>query len=107
MKEETFAKNTVAVERRVVMALYFLGQGINYRTVANQFGVSVPTMCHIVHKTTKAIVDILTPEYVKFPENDAEYLVEMVTFQGKEIPNCVGAIDECHIRILRPNIMQR
>ena len=102
VKEETFAKNTVSVERRVAMTLYFLGQGINYRTVANQFGVAVSTACHIIHQTTKAIVDILTPEYIKFPENDAEYLAAMATFQCRQIPNCVGAIDGSHIRILRP-----
>ena len=102
MREETFAKNTVSVERRVAMTLYFLGHGINYRTVANQFGVAVPTVCRIVHETTKAIVDSLAPEYIKFPESDAEYLAAMATFQGKPIPNCIGAIDGSHIRILRP-----
>ena len=102
MKEETFAKNTVSVQRRVAMTLYFLGQGINYRTVANQFGVAVPTVCRIVHETTKAIVDSLAPENIKFPESDAEYLAAMATFQGKPIPNCIGAIDGSHIRILRP-----
>ena len=45
---------------------YFLGQGINYRTVANQFGVAVPTVCLIVHEETKAIGDNLNPECVKF-----------------------------------------
>ena len=102
MKEETFAKNTVSVERQVAMTLYFLGQGINYRTVANQFGVAVLMVCRIVHETTKAIVDSLAPKYIKFPESDAEYLGAMATFQGKPIPNCIGAIDGNHIRILRP-----
>ena len=102
VKEETFAKNTVSVERQVAMTLYFLGQGINYRTVANQFGAAVSTVCHIVHEITKAIVDILSAEYVKFPESDAEYFAAMATFRDKQIPNCVGAIDGSHIRILRP-----
>lgn len=47
-KEETFAKNTVPTEHRVAMTLYFIGQGINYRAVANQFGVAVSTLCVIV-----------------------------------------------------------
>ena len=62
MEEETFAKNTVLVEQQVARTLYFLGQGINYRSVANQFGVAVPTVCRIVHETTKAIVDSLAPK---------------------------------------------
>lgn len=83
------------------MTLHFLGQGIHYCTVANQFSVAVPTVCHIIHETTKAIVDILNPEYIKFPESDTKYLATMATFQGKQIPNCLGAIDGSHIMILR------
>ena len=95
VKGDTFSKNTVSVERRLAMTLNFPVKG-------NQFGVAVPTVCKIVHEITKAIVDILTPEYVKFPESDTEYLAPMATFHGKQIPNCVGAIDGSHIRILRP-----
>ena len=40
----------------VAMTLYFLGQGINCRTVANQFGVALPTVCRIVHKKNKGVV---------------------------------------------------
>ena len=86
MKEETFAKNTVLVERRVAMTLYFLGQGINYRSVANQCGVAAPTVCHIVHETTKAIVDSLAPECIKFPESDAEYLVPWRLSKANRFP---------------------
>ena len=43
----------------VTITPYFLGQGINYRTVANQFSVPVPTVCRIVHKETKPIANNL------------------------------------------------
>ena len=45
----------------VAVTPFFFGQGINYRTVANQFGIAEPTVCRIVHKKAKAIVDNLTP----------------------------------------------
>ena len=81
------------------MTPFFFGQGINYRTVANQFGIAETTVCRIVHKKAKAIVDNLTPECVKFSESDAKFLDALVTFQGKHIPNRVGAIDRSHIVI--------
>ena len=71
----------------VGMTPYFFSQGINYRTVANPFGVAVSTVCRIVHETTKANVDNLTPECAKFSESDAEYFDALATFQAKHIPN--------------------
>ena len=71
----------------VAMTPYFVSQGINYRTLANPFGVAVPTVCRIVHETTKANVDNLTPDCAKFSESDAEYFDALVTFQAKHIPN--------------------
>ena len=52
---------------------YFLGQGITYRTVANQFSVPLPTVCRIVYKETKAIANNLTLYCVKFSESDFEH----------------------------------
>ena len=72
---------------------------INHRTVANQFGVAIPTVCRIVHAETKANVDNLTPECFKFSESDADYFDALATFQGKHIPNYIGAIDGSHIVI--------
>ena len=69
------------------MTPYFFGQGINYRTVANLFRVAVPTVCRIVHETTKANVDNLTPECAKFSESDAKYFDALAAFQAKHIPN--------------------
>lgn len=102
-KEETFAKNTISVERRTALTLYYLGQGVSYRAVANQFGVALPTVCCIVHETTKAIVDLMTPQYIKFPETDVDIAATMKTFETKPLPNCVGAIDGSHIKVIRPN----
>ena len=56
-------------------------------------------MCRIVHEKTKAIIDSLTTECIKFSESDAEYFDALATFQGKHIPNCFGATDGGHIEI--------
>ena len=94
-REETFAGNTVSVERRLALPLYFLGQGTNYRTLANQFGVDISTACQIVKETARAIQDTHMSELIKFPTSDAELHAAMQTFN---FPNCVGAIDGTHIK---------
>ena len=76
-----------------------LGQGVNYRTVANQFGVADPSVCRIAHEETKAIGNNLNHECVNYSKGDAEYFDALVTFQGKHIPNRTGDIDGSHIVI--------
>ena len=100
-KQEAFARNTVSTPRRVAITLHYLGQGANYRVVANQFGVAVSTVCVIVKETTAAIVQSMTPEMIHFPDTNKELLAAMLTFDDK-FPNCVGAIDGSHIQIQRP-----
>ena len=100
-REQTFAKNTIPVARKVAMTLYFLGQGVNYLAVGNLFGAAVSTVCVAVNDTVKAIVQTLTPELIRFPSTEAELAAAMNTF-GK-FPNCVGAFDGTHIPIKRPN----
>ena len=98
-KQETFAQNTIDVERRVLLTLYYLGQGGNFRAVANQFGVAVPTVSVIVQQVTSVINKQLLPGLITFPTTDEELSATMKTFR---FPNCVGAIDGCHIKIKKP-----
>lgn len=59
-------------------------------------------MCVIVNEVCQAIVQVLLPQYIKFPTG------EMVTktVEGFEktwkVPQCMGAIDGSHIHILAP-----
>ena len=54
-KKNTFARNTFSVQRRTAMTLYFLGQGLNYRAVANQFDVALSIVCCIVRETRRRL----------------------------------------------------
>ena len=98
-KQETFAQNTIEFERRLLLTLYYLGQGGNFRAVANQFGVAVPTVSVIVKEVTSAINKYLLPDLIKFPTTDDELSAAMKTFQ---FPNCIGAIDGYHVKIKKP-----
>ena len=98
-KEDTFAKNTIPVQRRVLLTLYYLGQGGNFRAVANQFGVAVPTVSVIVQQITSAINRHLLPDLIKFPTTEEQLSATMKTFR---FPNCLGAIDGSHINIKKP-----
>lgn len=100
-KEDTFAKNTISVQRRVLLTLYYLGQGGNFRAIANQFGIAVSTVSVIVRQVTSAINTYLLPDLIKFPTSEEQISATMKTFR---FPNCVGAIDGSHINIKRPSV---
>lgn len=66
------------------------------------FGVGRSTVCTIVQFVSKAIVNILMPELMRFSFVDElrNIIAEFEEISG--FPQAVGAIDGCHIRIKPP-----
>ena len=60
-------------------------------------------MCEIVHETCHCIVDTVLKEYIRFPSgNSLQGVVD--DFKSKwGVPQCVGAIDGCHVPISAPH----
>ena len=95
-------RRAISVQQRVAITLWCLATPAEYCTIAHLFGVARSTVCQIVHETSLAIVRTLMTTYIKFPTgNQLERVIE--TFQTKwGVPQCVGAIDGCHIPIAAP-----
>ena len=101
-KENTVMQQSISVQQQVAITLWCLATPTEYHTIAHLFGVARSTVCAIVHKACLAIVENLMGTYIKFPRGDQ---LERVTesFQTKwGVPQCVGAIDVCHIPIAAP-----
>ena len=101
-KKNTVMRQSISVQQRVAITLWCLATPTEYRTIAHLFSVARSTVCEIVHKTCSAIVESLMGTYIKFPTGSQ---LEEVTekFQMKwGVPQCVGAIDGCHIPIAAP-----
>ena len=101
-KKNTLMRQSLTVQQRVAITLWCLATPTEYRTIAHLFGVARSTVCQVVHETCQAIVDHLMSTYVKFPTgNQLKRVTE--TFLSKwGVPQCVGAIDGCHIPIAAP-----
>ncbi|XP_067652410.1 uncharacterized protein [Haliotis asinina] len=102
LEKQSRIRQTICLEHRVAVAVYFLATTGEYRTIANLFGIHKSTVCCIVHEVCNAIYTYIFPAVVKFPEG--EELKRVISgFQKKwNFPNCGGAIDATHIPIVAP-----
>ena len=101
-RNDTTMRQAISVERRVALTLWFLSTGADCQTIGHLFGVSESTVCIVTKEVCAAIVDVLLPKYVKFP--NGESLKEVVDgFKHKfGFPQCAGAVDGTHIPIISP-----
>ena len=100
-KKHTHMREPVSVERRLAITLWKLATNIEYRSIAQLFGLGHSTVCTIVLETCKAITEVLLPRYVKIPQG--ELCKEAIDgFDRLGFPQAVGAVDGTHIPIIRP-----
>lgn len=91
-------RKAISVERRLAVTLWFLATPCEYRTIDNLFDIARSTVCEIVQETCNAIVKSLLHKYIEFPTGDK--LDELIIDGFKTnwgVPQCVGAVDGCHI----------
>ena len=82
--------------------MWYLASGSDYRTLGHLFGISKSLVCLIICDVCRAIVDKLTPLYIKMPTGNE--LKDMIAcFEERfGFPSCGGALDGCHIPISAP-----
>uniref|UniRef100_A0A3Q2ZMQ7 DDE Tnp4 domain-containing protein n=1 Tax=Kryptolebias marmoratus TaxID=37003 RepID=A0A3Q2ZMQ7_KRYMA len=82
----------VPLKKRVAIAL----------SVGHLFGVSITTVCRCVQEFCVAAETVLVPEQIRFPDEDHFREISMYVENRWGLPQCVGAIDGCHIPIIAP-----
>ncbi|KAM3913212.1 uncharacterized protein RB166_018524 [Leptodactylus fuscus] len=92
----------VGAEERLLFTLRFLATGETFRTMHRQLGVSVPTIANIVKTTCKIIWKDLQPVVMPTPTLETWSEVAAGFDNAVNFPNCLGAVDAQHIRVLRP-----
>ena len=95
-------RKAISVEQRLAVTLWCLATPCEYRTIAHLFGIAWSTVCEVVQETCTIIVQTLLHKYIQFPRGNQldEDIEGFLTKWG--VPQCVGAIDECHIPIASP-----
>ena len=100
-KQQTHLRETVGVDKRIAITLWRLATNIEYRSIAQLFGLGRSTVCTIVLETCKVITEFLLPKFVKMPQDES--CKEVIDgFDRLGFPQTVGAVDGTHISIIRP-----
>lgn len=102
-RKDTVMRKAIAVEKRLGIALWFLATGTDYRTIGHLFGVSKATVCLAVKEVCSVIVNVMLPEYIKFPDGNVLKRVIHGFKNDHGFPQCAGAVDGTHIPILSPH----
>ena len=90
------------MEERVAVTIWKLATNVEYRTLAQLFGLGKVTVGNIVVETCHAISMHLLPKYVQIPTgNRLKDIVDGFEMSWS-FPQAAGAIDGSHIPIVRP-----
>ncbi|KAG0423657.1 hypothetical protein HPB47_000581 [Ixodes persulcatus] len=101
-RQVTCMRETIAMEKRVGVALFKLCSTAEDRTVATLFGIGRSTVNELYREFCETVVAVLEPEWVKLmtPKELPEHIRE---FQAAlEFPQGVGALDGCQFAVSRP-----
>nr|XP_012222208.1 PREDICTED: uncharacterized protein LOC105672076 [Linepithema humile] len=88
---------------RLALILSYLAHGDSAVTTAWHFRVERSTTYSIIPEVCKAIWDILQPLYLRYSNEENEWIKIANDFNSLwNFPNCIGAIDGKHIKIKAP-----
>ena len=102
-KKNTQLREAIPAGERLAVTLRFLATGETYQSLQYQFRISAPTLSVMIPEVCRAIFHVLKDEYFTCPSTPAEWKKVADLYRDCwQLPNCIGAADGKHIRILHP-----
>lgn len=85
-----------------ISSFRFLAHGGSLVTVSESYRRGLSTVQNVIRETCNVIWEILSPIYVKVPDQDDWKKIENEFWTSWNFPNCFGALDGKHIDIIAP-----
>ncbi|XP_040199369.1 protein ANTAGONIST OF LIKE HETEROCHROMATIN PROTEIN 1-like [Rana temporaria] len=101
-RQNTCFRASIQPAQRLLITLRYLATGNSFGSLHYEFKVGKSTISGIVHETCLVIWNVLKPLVFKKPTKEDWLKISDEFWERCNFPNCVGAIDGKHIRILRP-----
>ncbi|XP_050304244.1 LOW QUALITY PROTEIN: uncharacterized protein LOC126741742 [Anthonomus grandis grandis] len=102
-KQHTAMREPISPEQRLTATLRFLATGRSYEDLKYSVGISAQALGYLIPETCTVIFEELKQEYLKFPTCKEDWKSIASGFESRwNFPNCAGALDGKHIRIVPP-----
>lgn len=102
LRKDTRMRNAISPAEQLAVTLRFLATGESYTSLQYQFRINKGTLSLLIPNVCKAISSVIA-HVAACPSTTAEWSEISHRFQYRwQLPNCLGAIDGKHIRILHP-----
>jgi hypothetical protein len=101
-KKDTLSRKAITPAEQLAVTIRFLATGESYTSLQYQFRISKGTLSIIIPKVCNVLATQCS-EYIKCPNTEEQWQeIAAHFFQRWQLPNCIGAIDGKHVRIVNP-----
>ncbi|XP_040285846.1 protein ALP1-like [Bufo bufo] len=100
--QETFMRDSIAPVERMLITLRYLATGQSLVNLHYAFMIGKSTASDIIRETCSAIWDVLHAVVMSKPNKDEWQKIAHTFYQTCNFPNCVGALDGKHNRVIKP-----
>lgn len=102
-KERLGGTVPIEADERLALTLRYLATGEALSSLSFQYRISLNAISYIVKGCCNAIVERLTPHFIKVPSTKAQWLEISKKFEERwNYPHALGAIDGKHVRVQKP-----
>ncbi|XP_069624021.1 uncharacterized protein [Ranitomeya imitator] len=102
-RRDTQMRFSISPAERLMVTIRFLETGESLTSLHFQFRLGISTISGIIRETCRALWDCLQAEYIPEPSQERWLEIAHNFEQICQFPNCVGAVDGKHIRIVKPH----
>ncbi|XP_040193323.1 protein ALP1-like isoform X1 [Rana temporaria] len=99
---DTYFRNCLPPVERLIITLRYLSTGQSIASLHYSFRIGRSTASYIIRDTCSAIWEVLKPIVFKKTAAEDWEKISQVFWERCNFPNCLGAIDGKHIRIVKP-----
>ena len=96
-------RSTIKPDERLAVTLRYLATGESFHSLEYLFRISRQSISSIVYETSRALYQVLAPEFLKVPSTEREWQILADKFESRwNFPHGIGAIDGKRVIIQQP-----